>query len=205
MSPLKKKADWWERNSGITSIKFEFYEDQKNIRNYILLYNIENFIKDFNEYNKKISTQSQSLNNKRLIDAIEEFTALIPPKHEKIVSIEGQRILKVTPYHQIGRISFELKKDIYYFTISGEISPNMYHPPFIRSQILSCPPDTPKCSLRYGTGTVYDFNIHIKSMEYEKKMPAGLYVIEYSLEDPLAFEAADDDNNILGFPDDDEQ
>lgn len=55
----------------------------------------------------------------------------------------------------------------------------MTNPPRLTVSLVKAPSNIPTYKLGGGTGTLFDFNLHIKSADSNNLLPEGLYVFEY--------------------------
>ena len=76
----------------------------------------------------------------------------------------------------------ELQSPRFNFTASGHFDPVMLDAPRLRVKLAEHPDTLPRYRLGAGTGTVHDFNVHLKSEDYGVTLPAGQYTFEYVAE-----------------------
>lgn len=68
------------------------------------------------------------------------------------------------------------------FTSSGKINPYFGEiPTYMTAKLLSGPERMPKYEVKIGTGTVFDFSVHIKVLNKGEFLPEGDYEFEYEL------------------------
>ena len=83
--------------------------------------------------------------------------------------------------HQSGTLYITVLRQTYTATGSGKLSPHMRAKPWLNIQLQSAPPEFNSDTTKYtcGTGTTFDFNITLKSIEYGVPLPMGEYVFAY--------------------------
>lgn len=84
---------------------------------------------------------------------------------------------------QTGKLIVNVFKPVYAITASGRIDPRMVSVPRITTSLLTAPEgiSADSVGLRPGTGTNYDFNVAVKSLEYGVYIPTGIYEMRYDL------------------------
>jgi hypothetical protein len=78
-----------------------------------------------------------------------------------------------------GEVHVDLIRPVYSFTCSGKLEPKMLHAPLMSARLSSGPEGIPKYVVSPGTGTTFDFNIKIRSLEKNVLLPLGRYVFQY--------------------------
>jgi len=96
------------------------------------------------------------------------------------------RVVKVTQTSKsntTGVLKIEIIKDTYRATGTGKIEPNFESVPYIKVKLISKPRDIEETDIICipGCGTVFDFNITIKSKTYQKFLALGEYEFEYEI------------------------
>lgn len=169
----ERKEDWWEILSGKTigprpELLREAYEYSGNK---VLIYQTDRFL----EY--------ASHHSGRKIDAsaFEEIRAVgtLRDERENAVEIVTQTISSCTESLHKGTLVLKLHRPVRNLTGSGHFDPRMSGPPYLRVNLINSPQNMPKHRVSAGTGTNYDFNVHVRSMEYGVLLPIGEYVFEY--------------------------
>ena len=169
----ERKDDWWETISGRTTgprpelLKEAFeYSGQK-----IVIYQTDQFL----EYASK--KYGQQIN----ADAIEEIRTVENWRTnlEPAVQLLSQNVSTFTDSKNSGTITIELKRSVKNFTASGHLEPNLLTSPVLEVKMTKSPHNLPQYRLGAGSGTTYDFNIHLKSIDYQTYLPAGIYTFEY--------------------------
>jgi hypothetical protein len=81
-----------------------------------------------------------------------------------------------------GTITVETMRPAYKFTFAGKFDPKLNDvPAAVVAELVDAPSGTTaELRVRAGTGTVFDFAVHLKSDEYGVQLPAGKYTIKYS-------------------------
>jgi len=152
----EQKEDWWEKTSGKTigplyDLLKEFYEETGQR---FLLYRTDRFLEFASENSGK----------KANIDAVAEILYVV--RHRQ----RDTPLAKVlTQIEQIGEkerasgiIAVELLEPAFKFTCSGHFEPELKAVPYLQVNLVSFPSGIPKHHIRFGTGTTFDFNIHLK-------------------------------------------
>lgn len=80
-----------------------------------------------------------------------------------------------------GELTIHTLRPDYKFTASGKFDPWLDTPPeIVWAELLEAPKGCPKnVRVRAGTGTVYDFSVHLKSEEWGIYLPEGRYRLKY--------------------------
>lgn len=132
----------------------------------------------------EISAQLRETESKieRLSDRIP--TASAPIKKIPAVAVNSQTFSEASTIKQAGELSISVLRSVPIATGSGRLDPHMRSIPKVNVELKSAPEgfdkDKYKCSP--GTGTIYDFNISIRSQEYGVLVPVGDYVFTFSAE-----------------------
>jgi hypothetical protein len=81
-----------------------------------------------------------------------------------------------------GTLLVEILNSTFTFTASGKLTPLFSTPPRAVVAELIEKPDRCPDNLRVGagTGTVYDFSVHLKSLDYGVPLPPGNYRFRYT-------------------------
>lgn len=170
----ERKDDWWEKISGKTigprpELLREAYEFSGQR---ILIYQTDRFLEFASKYtgNELDSTAVEEI---RAVDSLRSDI-------EHAVEVVEQKIINGTEYLQEGILVLDLKRPVKNLTGSGNFNPYMYDTPTMNVTLIDAPTDIPKYKLRAGTGTNYDFNLHVISGAFGKLLPVGQYVLKYS-------------------------
>lgn len=167
----EQKEDWWEKASGQTTgplyelIK-EFYEETGQR---LLFYRTDRFL--------EFSTENSG--KKANTDAVEEIRNVARLRDTPIVKVLSQDTHISETGSASGTLKIELLEAVYSFTCSGHFVPELPEVPELRVRLVTFPVGKPHHIIRSGTGTTFDFNIHLKSTTFGLSFPVGVYVFEY--------------------------
>lgn len=169
----ERKEDWWERHSGKTigarpELLREAYE---YCGRRILIYQTDRFL----QY------ASKRTGNEVDKTAVEEIRAIdsLRSKFDHAVELVEQNIQVSSEQRQEGTLIVNLHRPVKNLTGSGVFDPLMIDIPTIHAELIENPENLPKIKLRAGTGTKFNFNLHIISGEYNVLLPVGQYVFKY--------------------------
>ncbi|WP_140162494.1 PIN-like domain-containing protein [Billgrantia desiderata] len=169
----ERKEDWWEKISGRTTgprpeLLREAFEHSGQR---ILIYQTDRFL----EYS------SQRTGKDVDAKAVEEIRAVDILRAEKELAVEivAQNIELSTENHNAGQIVLRLRRPVANFTGSGHFDPVLECAPDVSVDLVSAPANTPPCIVKSGTGTNYDFNIHVRPSDSKNHLPIGEYIFEY--------------------------
>jgi hypothetical protein len=169
----EEKEDWWEKGSGKTvgplyELLKEFYEETGQ---QFLLYKTARFLESSIEKSGKKANAA----------AVEEilYVARQRQRENPLVKILTQKLLVHEETEARGEIIVELTEPTYMFTCSGHFDPQLIEIPNLKVNLIKSPPGSPQFIIRSGTGTTFDFNIHLKSTDFGTRFPVGVYVFEY--------------------------
>jgi len=168
----EKKEDWWEIASGQTiGPRFELLKEAYEVTGKkVLIYQTDRFL----------SYALDRLGEKRNEKAVAEISEIGELRYAgNAVRKTSQNCSISTSTNNVGVLSVLLGKPIRNFTGSGHFSPQMAKPPRLEVSLVKAPPGVPMYKLAGGTGTVFDFNLHIKTTNNTDLLPEGLYVFEY--------------------------
>jgi hypothetical protein len=169
----ERKEDWWEKISGkTTGPRPELLKEAKEFSGQrILIYQTELFL----EY--ALQRFEQPVNK----TAIEEIRAVSTWRAELEVAVrlKAQSTTEITKDKNSGTLNVELTRPVRNFTVSGHLDPHMHNAPQLRAHLVKGPESLPKHRINAGTGTTYDFNIHIICGEPGVNLPVGSYVFGY--------------------------
>lgn len=169
----ERKEDWWEKISGITTgprpellKEANEYSGQK-----VLIYQTERFLEHaLQRFNQPVNTV-----------AIEEIRAVSSSRSEPegAVNLIEHGTIESTDTRNAGTLSVELRRAVRNFTVSGKFHPYMKNVPALGVRLVSSPEGMPASKLGAGTGTIINFNVHIKSEDEGILLPPGHYLFEY--------------------------
>lgn len=169
----ERKEDWWEKISGKTiGPRPELLKEAKQFSGQrVLIYQTERFLEH------ALQRFMEPVNE----TAIEEIRAVSAwrSEFEAAVKLQEQSVIEATTFNNTGRLSVELRRPVRNFTVSGHLDPNMHNVPQLGVRLIKAPDSLPMHSLSSGTGTIYDFNIHIICKESDNRLPVGTYVFAY--------------------------
>ncbi|MCK9236797.1 MAG: PIN-like domain-containing protein [Thiopseudomonas sp.] len=167
------KEDWWERESGkTTGLHYELLKEMHSHSGMpFLAYTTDRFF----SFSQKLGGQQS--NQK----AEEEITAYVRARNSNVnlVRVLSQAIETASESEHAGYITVELLRSAFAFTCSGPLVPNLEEIPNMQVSLHQAPEELPRHILRIGTGTKFDFNIHLKSTAYQELLPRGRYVFAY--------------------------
>jgi len=170
----ERKEDWWEKLSGrTTGPRIELLREASEYTGQrVLIYQTDRFL-EFSSQRKGQAVDA---------DAVEEIRAVdnLRAEKEHAVEVLSQDVSSASGDYQSGILTIRLRRPVKNFTGSGHFNPVMDGPPDVSVSLISAPNELPSNSIRSGTGTNYDFNIHIKSDVQEELLPVGEYIFEYS-------------------------
>ncbi|WP_298855609.1 PIN-like domain-containing protein [uncultured Aquimonas sp.] len=169
----ERKEDWWERISGrTTGPRPELLREAlAACGQRIHIYQTEQFL----EYSLQRAQKPINENAIEEIRAVSRWRAEL----EAAVVLQKQDAKDRTSLGNAGRLFVALRRPVRNFTVSGHLAPNMVEVPQLNARLVSGPSTLPDYSLNVGTGTTYDFNIHIISKQLGVRLPVGDYVFEY--------------------------
>lgn len=170
----ERKTDWWETISGKTigprpellREACEFSEQR------ILIYQTDRFL----EYSSKHA--GNEVDN----SAVEEIRAVdsLRSDIEHAVEVVEQQIIVGTENLQEGKLILNLRRPVKNLTGSGYFDPYMRDTPSMTATLADAPDGLTKYKLRAGTGSNYDFNLHVISDGYGELLPVGQYTLKYT-------------------------
>lgn len=170
----EQKEDWWEKAAGKTiGPHHELLREAFNEANQkILFYRTDRFL----EFASKKAGEEAS------VEAVAEVREIAKRRVNRpsLLSATEQSMETATQKRQTGILTVQLVREVYKFTCSGHFEPEMISVPLLEVKLLEAPEGIPQHMVRGGTGTAFDFNIHVKSTELGDFLPAGKYVFEYS-------------------------
>jgi hypothetical protein len=168
----EKKEDWWEVVSGQTvGPRYELTRDaHETIGKRVLIYQTDRFL----------SYALERLGETKNEKAVAEISAISELRDAgNAVAKTSQTSTINTNTSNIGELSVLIGRPVRNFTGSGHFSPQMIRPPRLTVSLVKAPPNIPTYKLGGGTGTIFDFNLHINSADSNNLLPEGLYVFEY--------------------------
>jgi predicted nucleic acid-binding protein len=200
----EKKEDWFEILSQRKAMpRHELMKEAYDVaQQKIFIYTTERFIEKRAIYIDGTITPNAE-------KAIKEIKNLRLHKENKVQLIR-QIGTFASKYTQKGTLEVCLNEALSYFTVSGKLYPSMLYPPKVYAEIINAPDDLPqKKTIKYGTGTAFNFNIHCISNDFGVPFPKGNYIINYEANCPetqnphsLAIFADNEDRPPDGSPDD---
>lgn len=96
-----------------------------------------------------------------------------------------------------GTIDLHVLRPVYTVTGSGRFIPELAQVMGIWVELISSPDPSIEIAVRAGSGTTFDFNVHLKSMKYGVRLPPGLYQVRYRTFERPAPTAATDNEGAL--------
>lgn len=166
----ERKEDWWEIRRGETiGPRIELLREAKEITGKIvLIYQTDYFL--------ELAAKQLNINVSR--ETVEEIKA-IRNDSDSCVDLLEHNVIKSSDMENTGVIKFLLKRNKNMFTCSGHFEPHLSKDPKLHVQLIQSPATLQNYSVHCGTGTQFDFNIHVKSRDYGVFLPTGEYVFEY--------------------------
>jgi hypothetical protein len=169
----EQKEDWWERASGKTigprqELLREYF---KTTGKRLLFYQTDRFLE----------FASKKIGQADVAEAVEEIrdVAMRDSGSNPLVKIREQSAEIASSKWHKGVLVVKLLRPAFKFTCSGRFDPRMSSIPELTIGLRSSPSGIPPHILRFGTGTTYDFNIHLKSTDYGEYLPSGSYTFLY--------------------------
>ncbi|WP_049730754.1 PIN-like domain-containing protein [Rhizobium ecuadorense] len=175
----ERKEDWWEREYGKTlgprqELVEEFFVTSGQ---QIYLYQTEHFLRIAAEQ------AGRSVNE----EAVEEIRELDARRARKRTIYAPAVEVEQSPIHadqreNYGFLEIQLLREVNAMTGSGRFDPQLGTVPAVSARVLSAPDNCPPLVIHAGTGTTFDFNVHLRSSTNGTPLPVGLYIIDYSAE-----------------------
>ena len=167
------KEDWWEKVSGKTAgplydLLKEFYLETEQS---FLLYKTARFL----EYSSVKTGKTTNL------EAVAEIRNIATQRFREapLVRVLEQNEVISNANKATGQLIVEVLEPTYKFTCSGHFAPRLNDIPNLRIDLVRTPNEIPNNSIRFGTGTTFDFHVHLKSTDFGIYLPVGQYVFEY--------------------------
>lgn len=174
----ERKEDWWERHSGLTiGPRTELLREAHEYSGQrILIYQTDRFLELATE-RAGGTVDANVVEEIRAIDSIRATSNVVRDVNQSIQSCSSMV--------NDGLLIVDIARPAFMFTASGHLEPNLKAPPGLKVRLIEFPQPLPKHRLHAGSGTTYDFNVHLKSLDFGVTLPAGRYVFEYSAEAAL--------------------
>lgn len=169
----ERKEDWWEKISGKTiGPRPELLKEATEFTDQrIMIYQTDRFL----EFSSRYSGGELDSNAVDEIRAVDSLRSDI----EHAVEVVEQKMLDSTEFHQEGILVLNLRRPVKNLTGSGYFDPYLSDTPAMTVTLVSAPEELGKYKLRAGTGTNYDFNLHVISGEHGQSLPVGQYTLKY--------------------------
>jgi hypothetical protein len=170
----EKKEDWWEQKGHLTlGPRLELLEEfARETGQRIHLYRTERFLEIH-------AARAGSQLNEGVVEEIRQVDARRTRMQSPAVQLVQQDVLVAVPDENRGILEIELLREVRNATASGRLDPRMAGVPEVAATVTSMPSGCPRLDVRGATGTVFDFNVHLKPLEYGAVLPVGRYSIEY--------------------------
>ncbi|MBS4050815.1 MAG: hypothetical protein KGZ69_06390 [Methylomonas sp.] len=167
----ERKDDWWEKISGKTiGPRPELLREASEFGGQrILIYQTDRFL-EFSSQRSGSELDSNAVDEIRAVDLLRSDT-------EHAVEVVEQKIIDATEFLQEGILVVNLQRPVKNLTGSGYFEPYMHNAPAMTVTLTSAPDELGQYKLRAGTGTNYDFNLHIISGG--QLLPVGRYTLKY--------------------------
>ena len=170
----ERKEDWWEKISGKTigprqELLREAYEF---CGHRILIYQTDRFL-EFASKRSGGNVDDSAVEEIRAVDTLRS-------EIEHVVELIEQRVETCTESKHEGVLILNLRRPVRNLTGSGRFDPYMHDIPSLTAVLIDAPPNMPQTKIGAGTGTNYDFNLHLRSKENDTLLPIGQYIIQYT-------------------------
>lgn len=169
----ENKPDWWERHSGKTiGPRPELLKEaSEKAGQRILIYKTGGFTKYASvKFNLAFTEDSQT--EIRLVTERRDNSIPAATVH--------QEVTQTGPSYHSGYLHIDVKRPVRNITGTGQLEPNMSDIPALTVGVVECPSGAPTIHLTAGTGTVFDFNVHVRASDSGTFLPVGQYVVRYS-------------------------
>lgn len=167
------KEDWWEKESGrTTGLHYELLKEAyETSGQQLMAYRTDRFFRFSSEVSGEGANES----------AAEEISAVVKARTvgSQLLRVVSQLETEASQGMNKGKIVIELLRPAYVFTCSGHLEPKLSSIPVVTVRLTQHPDGLPRHIVRSGAGTTFDFNVHLKSIEYQAYLPEGEYVFEY--------------------------
>ena len=170
----EKKEDWWEKKDHLTlGPRLELLEEfARKTGQKIHIYSTERFLELH-----AASVGSQL--NEGVVDEIRQVDARRARLQSPAVQLIRQAVSLAAHDENKGTLEIELLREVRNVTASGRLDPLMGGIPGVAATVTSTPPSCPPLDVSGATGTVFDFNVHLKPLAHGAVLPVGRYNIEY--------------------------
>lgn len=172
----EQKEDWWEKSSGKTlgprmEMIQEFYTKAGQ---QAFIYQTDNFL-------EISASRSGNSIKAEVVEEIREVNAqrTRPFKSNPPAANVEQLSHYASSDENVGTIEIELLREVVNITGSGRFEPEMACTPSVSARVVEAPDGCPPFDVRAGTGTTFDFNVHIRAIARGDRLPVGHYVVEY--------------------------
>jgi len=169
----ERKEDWWETHSGkrIGPRQELLREAHLAAAQRILIHQTEHFVQ------LSASRQGQEV-KKDIFDEIRDIGHRRETPHEPAVtttqlSDAGNRFV------QKGQLVLRVTRPVFYVTGTGRLEPTMPEVPDVTAELVLKPDGAPQLRVGAGTGTDFNFNVHLKSVIQGEPLVPGVYVVSY--------------------------
>jgi len=169
----EEKEDWWEKGSGKTvgplyDLLKEFYQETGQP---LLLYKTARFL----EYSSEKTGKTANL------EAVAEIRDVAYQRYREtpLARVLEQNDTINNANKVVGQLLVEVVEPAYKFNCSGHFTPRLNDIPNLRVALIKAPNGIPNYSIRFGTGTTFDFHVHLKSTDFGTYLPIGQYTFEY--------------------------
>ncbi|WP_028786994.1 PIN domain-containing protein [Terrimonas ferruginea] len=171
----EEKEDWWEKASGKIvgpqyELRKEFFEETQQT---FLMYRTDRFLAFASE------SSGRTTNTAAVAEILDVAKQRQGQRETPLAKIIEQKQVINDGNTASGEIAVNLLEPTYMFTCSGRVEPQLNDIPSLTIRLTESPNGTPVHIIRAGTGTTFDFNIHLKSMELGVRFPVGRYTFEY--------------------------
>lgn len=169
----EEKEDWWEKGSGKTigplyDLLKEFYLETGQR---LILYKTARFL----EYS------TEKTGKKANLEAVAEIREIATQRFREtpLARVLEQNEINSNTEKAHGQLIVEVLEPTYKFTCSGHFNPRLSDVPYLTVKLVKTPSGIPNYSIRSGTGTAFDFHVHLKSTDFGTYLPVGQYTFEF--------------------------
>lgn len=172
----ERKEDWWELRAGkAVGPRMELMKEAvESTGQRVYIYQTDRFL-------ERAAAQSGTAVDTDSVEEIREVNARRSSRRAEVAP--AVRVLQETLYSTLddnwGVLEIDLLRPVQNLTGSGHLDPHMSATPKLTVRLVHTPENCPAIQVSAGTGTNFDFNVHVRSIDKEHPLPTGLYLMEY--------------------------